>query len=880
MPERALALFAEAESLWRGAVLVDFAYEEFAQPTIARFNELRLEAIEERVEIEIALGNVDDGIIELEALVAAQPLRERLRGQLMVALYRAGRQADALRTFQEGRRILADELGLEPGPELRRLEAAILAHDASLDAPALSAVPVHRARRRAAIPEALTPLVGRDDEQRELLRVTADQRFISLIGPGGVGKTRLALEVARAIASSLVGGGYLVEFAPVGDPAAVPAAIASAVDVPDPQLLTEMIGDREMVIVFDNCEHVIGAAAAAAEDLLRHCPGVRLLTTSRESLRVAGETVWPVPPLAPDDATQLFVARARAAGAALDSSEEVGPLIADICARLDGLPLAIELAAARTRALPLRQISARLNDRFRLLTGGSRTALPRQQTLAAVVDWSYELLFDDEQRVFERLSVFPGGCDLATAEAVCADDTLAVDDIADLVQALVDKSLLVAQPSHDAVRFTQLQTLSQYGHQKLTARGDARRTRDAMAAHFARLCEESKAAFTGSRQREWLRAVTQEQDNLRGALEWAIANDDPETALVIAGGASWPHWLTGTATEGTRWLDDAFACAGSARDQTMALALAGRGLLRVVAGNIAAADCDLHEALETFRRLDDAAGQAFTLSFYAETARLAGRVDEARQRRRQSLDLYLDAPDDDFVVGARAYSEAILAMLDDDHVAAERHYRSAADGFRVSDRPVMLAITLGILADFDERHCRYRAAVDELQEAVELAEEVGMRGFVGSLYSRLAWSLLEEGDVTGAEAMIQHALDAGRRLRSPHILFLANAGSALVHRVRGRNRDAATAAHAALVLHDTEGVSRVRNRIDPDFEIASVLAVCHTVLAVVAVEEGDPEQGAERLAQADRLRSNVGAPVPKFQVEDLERARAAVSLAE
>jgi predicted ATPase len=879
-PERGIALFAEAEALWRGDVLVDFAYDDFAQPTIARLTELRLEAIEERLELEIAAGNVDDGIIVLDALVAAHPLRERLRGQLMVALYRAGRQADALRVLQEGRQILADELGLEPGPELRRLEAAILAQDASLDAALPSGTHVSRTKRRGAIPEALTPLVGRDGERRELMRVTADQRFISLVGPGGVGKTRLALEVARAMAGSLAGGGYLVELAPVGDPAAVPAAIASAVDVPDPQLLTDMIGDRDMVIVFDNCEHVIDAAATAAEDLLRHCPGVRLLATSREALRVAGETVWPVPPLAPDDAAQLFVARAHAAGAALEASEDVGALIADICARLDGLPLAIELAAARTRALPLRQISVRLNDRFRLLTGGSRTALPRQQTLAAVVDWSYELLFDAEQRVFERLSVFPGGCDLATAEVICRDETLAAEDIADLVQALVDKSLLVAQPSIDSVRFTQLQTLSQYGHEKLTARGDARRTRDAMASHFARLCAESKAAFTGARQRDWLQAVTQEQDNLRAALEWAVANDDAETALVIAGGASWPHWLTGTAAEGTRWLDDAFACTGPASDQTSALALTGRGLLRFVSGDIGAADRDLREALETFRRLDDRAGQAFTLSFYAETARLAGRVDEARQRRRHALDLYIGAPDDDFVVGARAYSEAVLAMLDEDHVAAERHYRSAADGFRLSDRPVMLAMTLGILADFDERHGRYEVAVGELEEAIQLAEEVGMRGFVGSLYSRLAWSLLEEGDVARAEVMIQHALDAGRRLRSPHILFLANAGWALLHRVQGRNRDAAIAARDALLIHETEGVSRMRNRIDPDFEIASVLAVCHTVLAVVAIEEGDPERGAERLAEADRLRSSVGAQVPKFQVSDIERARGASSLAE
>ena len=874
-PERAIASYTEADALWRGDALVDFAYEEFAQPTIARLTELRLAATEERIDLQLAIGDLDERTVELEALVAAHPLRERLRGQLMVALYRAGRQADALRVYQEGRHILAEELGLDPGPELRRLEAAILAHDASLDAPESNRVRVMRAKRRVTIPEPLTPLIGRDDELRDLTQLATDHRFTSLVGPGGVGKTRLAIEVARTQAESLADGGYLVELAPVGDADAVRGAIAVALDVPDAQSVPDVIGDREMIIVLDNCEHVIDFAAAVAEELLRRCPRLRLLATSREALRIPGETVWPVPPLAPDDAMQLFVSRARAAGAALEMTDESRPLIADICARLDGLPLAIELAAARTRALPLQQIATRLDDRFRLLTGGARTALPRQQTLTAVVDWSYELLFDAEQRVFERLSVFPGGCDLATAEAICTDDTLVSEDVADLMQALVDKSLVVAQPSRDTVRYTQLQTLAQYGHEKLTARGDAERMHEAMTTHFAGLCARGKVAFTGPTQREWLLAISQEHDNLRAALEWAIANGDAETALVIAGGASWSHWLTGTATEGMRWVDEAFACTGSVSEQTRALGLTGRGLFRFIAGDISAADDDLREAMEIFRRHDDMPGLAFALSFYTETARLSGRVDEARARRHESLDLYLDSPADTFSVAARSYSEAILAMLDNDLAIAERHYRRAADGFGASDRPVMHSMTLGVLADFDERHGNYRAAVDELEEAVALAEQVGMRGFVGSLYSRLAWSLLEEGDVARAQSMIDRALDAGRRLRNAHILFLAHAGAALLHRVQGRNGDAATDADEALSIHRTEGPSRFRNRIDPDFEIAAVLAVCHTVLAVIAVEDGDLARGAEYVAEADRLRAEVGAPVPKFQVEDLARARGA-----
>lgn len=875
-PARAAALLAAADALWRGDALADFAYDDFASAAISRLSELRLTALEERLDIELGLGHHAAVIAELEALVTAHPLRERLRGLLMVALYRAGRQADALRAFQEGRHHLGEELGLEPSAELRRLEAAILAQDPVLDpaAAVTEAGPLSAPELRSAIPESLTPLVGRDEEVGELTRLLAADRLITLVGPGGVGKTRLALEVARGAAAALADGGCLVELAPVDDDAGVAAAIAAALDLPDPNRLAEMIGEREMVLLLDNCEHVITAAAALAEDLVRRCPGLRVLATSREGLRVGGEIVWPVPPLKADDAIHLFVARAQAAGAPQDLSDDVLPVISDICVRLDGLPLAIELAAARTRAFPIQQISARLNDRFRLLTGGSRTALPRQQTLRAVVDWSYDLLFEDEQRVFERLSVLPGGCDLATAEAVCADDDLAAADLVDLIHALVDKSLVIAVPMGDELRFTQLQTLAHYGREKLAERGDAARIRDAMAAHCARLCARSAAAFTGDQQRAWLTAIDREHDNLRAALHWAVDNDDADTALTIAGGTSWPHWLAGTISEGRAWLDDAFACAGEASDGARALALTGRGLLDFLAGLPEQADAALEAALEIFRAHDDREGMALAMSFYTEQPAVLGDLEEARRRRRATLAFYDGVSDDPFVEAARAYSEAKLAILDHDLVRAEERYRAAADGFAQLDRPIMRSMSVAMVAEFDERAGSYAAAVERLEEAIETNGSLGLRGFTGALLARLGWVLLLSGDPVRAEGEYQRALDMARRLANAPVVFAALAGIAALHRLRGDDPAATAAATEALDLYVAGGPRRFGNRIDPQADLWVGAALCCSVLGTIAAEQDDSVRAARLLGHAERLRQDAGSPVPAFQHDDLDRARA------
>ena len=869
-PDHTIELLSEAELLWRGDALAEFAYEDFASLPAARLQELRLAAMEERLDAEVTRGNHAAVVVELEAAVAAHPLRERLRALLMLALYRAGRQADALRVFQEGRAILGEELGLEPGPELRRAEAAILTHDPALDAPA-SAPP---RTRRSSLPEPLTPLVGRTDELAALATLVDTRRLVTLVGPGGVGKTRLAVEVGRRRAADLPHGGCLVELAPVGDPDGVRTAIASALDLPDPDRLIEVLADRELVLLLDNCEHVITAAAEAVEDVLRHCPGVSVIATSREGLRIPGEELWTVPPLTPADAGALFVARARSAGAHLEETDDERILIEEICTRLDGLPLAIELAAARTRAFTVHHVASRLHDRFRLLTGGARTALPRQQTLSAVVDWSYDLLFEDEQRVFERLSVFPGGCDLATAAAVCADDDLPAAEFDDIVPALVEKSLVIPASGAGEPRITQLQTLAQYGREKLAQRGDAVRIRDAMAAHFAELCARSISAFAGEEQRSWLIAIDRERENLRAALDWAVDRDDAETALIIAGGCSWPHWLGGTVSEGRQWLDRAFALDGPVSEHTDALARTGRALLTFQGGVRDGVDDDLEVALATFTRLDDRRAMGWTYSFWAEVALARGDLEEARQRRLEVLAFQENHPDDDFRPVGCAYSKAKLAQIDGDLVEAERFYREAVDELTRIDRPVVRAMALGMVAEFDERAERYDAAIANLEEAVGISDSLGLRGFLGSLQARLAWALLHRGDVARAEDVYRRALDVARPLGNRPVMSLALAGLAAIDHLHGREREAAASATEALRLHEQIGPRRMANRTSGHAEEAAGAAASRTVLAAIAAAAGDATGAAEELARADDLRRAAGAPVPPFQRDDVEQIRA------
>ena len=442
---QASAALGEALGLRRGEPLAEFAYAGFADTERAQLDELTLVAIETRAGADLALGRHGELAGELEAQCRQHPLRERLWELLILALYRAGRQADALRAYTEVRDRLAGELGIDPGPALRELQARILAQDPSLAA--ASPAPVRAAAPAAAgnLRERLSSFIGRDAELEQVLGSVRASRLVTLTGPGGTGKTRLAVEAAAALRAEYQDGAWLVELASVAAPDGVgPAvagalgAVASALGSPQPpgsavQLIVRHLAGRSLVVVLDNCEHVIAEAAALADTLAGAVPGLRLIATSREALGIPGEVLVPVGGLAIPAAVELFADRARAVQPGFLADGQAGDVIEDICRRLDGLPLAVELAAARLRALPLATVAERLDDRFRLLTGGARTALPRQQTLRAVVDWSYDLLFEDERRLFARLAAFTGGCDLAAAEAICADDQVPAGEILDVL---------------------------------------------------------------------------------------------------------------------------------------------------------------------------------------------------------------------------------------------------------------------------------------------------------------------------------------------------------------------------------------------------------------------------------------------------------------
>jgi predicted ATPase/DNA-binding SARP family transcriptional activator len=558
----------EALALWRGPALADLPDRSAA----ARPDALRQEAARARAEADLLLGRAADAVPELKELTATHPYDEPLHALLVRALRDSGRGADALAAYETVRRALAEGLGTDPGPELRSLHGELLKSTAP--AGAAPAAP-GRPERNGNLRPRLTSFVGREPEIAAIRSEVHRARLVTLTGPGGSGKTRLAEEAAVGLPQA-----WLVELARLDRPEAVPGAVVSALGLRETVLLTtelttqqddpvallvEYCASRGRLLILDNCEHVIGAVADLAETLLTRCPGLTILATSREPLGVPGESVRPVEPLVPDQAHRLFAERAAAVRPDTQTVLQDTEAVAEICRRLDGLPLAIELAAARLRLLTPRQIADRLDDRFRLLTSGSRTVLPRQQTLRAVVDWSWDLLDEGERTLLREVSVFAGGWDLAAAEAVCTGP------VADIVGALVDKSLIVATPgeAHDGMRYRMLETIHEYAVERAAETPDLRTAAEHRHGAWVRaLVERAEPLLRSGDQLPWIDRLETELDNIRAALDRTVTAGEEAQAGALALAVGWFWWLRNYRREGVDWTERILALitAGGAPD--------------------------------------------------------------------------------------------------------------------------------------------------------------------------------------------------------------------------------------------------------------------------------------------------------------------------
>ena len=706
--EQALAKFCAALELWRGPILSDFQYDAFAQADIARLSELRAIALEERLAVEVMLGHETRVLGELESLTREYPYRERLHGQLMLALYRAGRQADALAAYRAARSVLVDELGIEPSAELRQLHEAILAQDHALltrDSPrsrvtgpgAVTSVSSQTpaAPRHARLPAPATPLVGRARELTELIELADSHRLITLTGPGGTGKTRLAVELASAIADSSPDGVAWVALGMVTDPEMVPAAIA--IGLGGIEDVRRYLQERAMLLVLDNFEHVIDAGPAIGE-LLAGAPGCAAIVTSRERLRISGEQEYPVPPLSPDGAIELFTARARQ----VEPKFEPGKDVDAICERLDRLPLALELAAPRVKLLSEQQLLSRLEQRLPLLEGGSRDRPARQTTMRATIAWSYDLLSVSEQRLFTRLAAFIGSFELEAAEEVCGADLVTL-------QSLLDKSLL--RRAEDG-RFFLLGTTREYALEQFDACEDQDEVRARHAHWYFSL--GVAAARQDAERVDALDRLRRDPGNVGRALSWALEHDIP-AGLPLADALFYPWLGAGRNGELRRWYERALADPDALSPGQRADALAGFGFTLAYSEASDPARTALTEALTLYRetgdernearvlrrlggveflsgspegmvkwseqaltiyeRLDDQDGMARSLSFIAEGLRDSGEFERSAELFKRAIDIQREH--DLGSVPAKLHSLGDLYLDMGDLPTAERYYCEA-----------------------------------------------------------------------------------------------------------------------------------------------------------------------------------------------------------
>ncbi|MFI6905290.1 BTAD domain-containing putative transcriptional regulator [Nonomuraea sp. NPDC050394] len=902
-PRERSAILGQALALWRGPAFAGFRDEAFATAAVARLEEERLTALEERAEARLELGEHGALAGELAGLAAAHPLRERLRAAHMRALYLSGRQAEALAAFADLRARLAGELGLDPGPELTALHQAILEH-----AP----------RLRPHAPISPSELIGRDQEVSEVRATLGTARLVTLTGPGGVGKTRLALAAAGSLDGALV-----VELAGRHRPGSadtdgVAEAIATALDIRDeaptpeapaaevPRITRRLVGalrSRGTLLVLDNCEHLIEPVAELVGILLREVPELRVLATSQEPLALTGEVLLAVPPLrAPEPdaglatlreagAVRLFVARAAASAPGFTLDEANAAAVAAICRRLDGLPLALELAATRVRALGVRGLAERLDDRFRLLASGRRDAPARQRTLRAMIDWSWELLSEPERVVLRRLAVHAEGCTLEAAEEVCAGGEVAADDVLDLLSRLVDRSLVVTA---DGARYRLLESVAAYCVERLRAAGELDEVRRRRDDHYADLAERAAPYLRGEDQRRWLERLDDESANLRNVLDEALHRGAAGLAVRLVVALAWYWYLRGRHREAHRAMG-------------AVLELTADGRVLAWHTGFALLDADGEDRRERSRRALDLLGadpgaRGMAAWFLAFTHLNFGDLSASEKLAEVALDDFTETGDAWGLAAVHAV-KAGQATFRGDLAGLERHGSDSARRFRrLGERwgQVQIGDTLGFLAEVNGD---YERAAALHAEGVRIAEEVGLFLDVSFRLSGLGRIAMLTGDYEAAVRHHERALRVAQERSHTFGVQFAEVGLGMVARRQGRLDDAE--AHLNRWLEWTRA-------LEADYGVALLLAELgfvaelrgdagharrlHEEGLAAAHSSGDPRakalaleglagarslagenaEAAALLEQAARLRASAGAPLPEAERRDVDRVSARI----
>ncbi len=749
--DRVVEALDGALALWRGDALGEFADLDFAVTEIARLEDLRLVAVEERIDALLHLDRDGEVVAELDGLVRRFPARERLAVQLMRGLYRCGRQSEALAVYRQLRERLVDELGVEPSQQAQELHRQVLAHDPALGPSRIA--PGGNLPRRA------TSFVARHAELAGVAAATEAAPLVTLTGVGGVGKSRLALEVAQRVRAHFPDGAWLCELAPLADTGPVSHAVAAALGVQQrhglsiEQTLIEYLRARTLLLVLDNCEHVLPAAAWIVGEIVAHCAGVVVIATSREALGVDGEQVWPVSPLSIDDAAALFVHRARSTRPDFDPDRETGGAVADICRRLDGLPLAIELAAARMRMMSATEVAQRLDSRL-LLVGGPRTAQPWHHSLTEAIDWSYRLLAHSEQTLFARMSVFAGGADLNGVHGVCADPHTTDGEVLGLLTGLVDKSMIVATPGPSGTRYRMLETLRAHGRERLREGGYDAALARRHAEYFTNLAERAARGMQGLDEQAWVERTLPDRDNLRVASDQAFADRDVELVLRLVTSLAEVLYLR-VGYESAAWTERAL--------------------------DIAPADHPLLAAA-----VGAAARGAWNSGDFASARRLAARAGGRVPPRGTARIAY---PADVL---------ADVALYEGDIESALRHWEAEVIAARRDDDPIRLVWTLYYVAVCHAVRREPQLGIAAARESVQVAEGTGNP--TARSMARYALALVDKKvDPHGALALFDEAAELAAQVHNYWWHGIAMMEAAATRAVHG---DPAVAARALLEVLD------------------------------------------------------------------------------